>query len=77
METIYHPSFANLLQEEETEVESTEFVDCYATRLKDGIYAVTIIGVEISMHIQIFISVKAFFFLKGVQQCSLIIEMAI
>ena len=77
MEAIYHPSFANLLQEEETEVESTEFVDCYATRLKDGIYAVTIIDVEISMHIQIFISVKAFFILKGVQQSSLIIEMAI
>ena len=77
METIYHPSFANLLQEEATEVESTEFVDCYATRLKDSMYAVTIISIEISMDIQIFISVKAFFLLKGVQQSSLIIEMVI
>ena len=72
---IYRPSFANLLQEKTTEVESIEFVDCYATRLKDDIYAVTIIGIEISMLIQIFISVKAFFFLMGVQQSSLIIEM--
>ena len=44
---------------------------------KDGICTVTIIGVEISMHIQIFISVKAFFFLKGFQQSGLIIEMTI
>ena len=43
--------------------------------LKDGIYAVTIISVDISMHIQIFISMKASFFLKGTQQPGLIIEM--
>ena len=55
----------------------TDFVDCYATQLKDGIYAVTIIGIEISMHIQILISVNAFFFLKGIEQSGLITEMAI
>ena len=53
-----------LLQEEATEIESIGFVECYTTPLKDDIYAVTIIGVKISMHIQIFISVKLFFFLR-------------
>ena len=70
-------SKVSLVQEEATDIESIDFVECYATRLKDGICTVTIIGAEISMHIQIFISVKAFFFLKGFQQSGLIIEMTI
>ena len=55
---IYYPSFANLdkfkanlLQEDAIEIESIDFVGCYAAWLKDGIKAVTNITLEISMHI--------------------------
>ena len=84
METIYYPRFTNLnkfksslRQEEATEIESIDFVGCYAVRLKDGIYAVTNISVEVSMQIQIFIPVNTFFFLKGIQKSGLVIEMTI
>ena len=46
---------ASLLQEKATGIASTDFAKCYATRLNDGIYTVTIINIEISMHTQIFI----------------------
>ena len=78
---IYYPRFADwnkfrisLPQEEATEIESVDFVGCYATRLKDGIYAVTNISVEITMHIQIFNPVKASLFLKRIQKSSVIIK---
>ena len=81
---MHYPSFVDLnkfkvslLHEEASEIENINFAVCYATWLKDGIYAVTKIGVEILMHIQIFIPLKAIFFLKGIQQSSLIIEMMI
>ena len=73
---ILNKSKVSRLQEEATEIESIDFVEYYATQLKDGIGAVTIIGVEISMHIQIFISMKTFF-LKEIQQPGLVIEMTI
>ena len=50
-------SKVSLLQEETTEIESIDFVECHATRLKDGTYDITVIGAGISMYIQIFISV--------------------
>ena len=54
METIDYPGFADLnislLQEKATEIENIDFVGCYATRLKDDIYVVTNLTVEISMH---------------------------
>ena len=56
------------MQEEATEIESIGFVACYITQLKAGIYAVTNISIEISMHIQIFVPVKASFFLKRIQK---------
>ena len=56
------PIKTNLPQDKVTEIESIDFVRCYVTLLKDDIYGVTIIGIEISMHIQIFIPVKASFF---------------
>ena len=84
METIYYPRFADiikfkisLLQEETTEIESIELVGCNAFLLKDDIYGVTNISVEISMRIQIFIPVKVSFFLKEIQKSGLIIEMTI
>ena len=73
---ILNKSKVSRLQEEATEIESIDFVEYYATQLKDGIGTVTIIGVEISMHIQIFISMKTFF-LKEIQQPGLVIEMTI
>ena len=42
--------------------------------LKDGIYADTNVSIEILMYIQIFILMKAAFFLEGIQQQSLIIK---
>ena len=53
------------MQEEANEIESIGFVGCYTTQLKAGIYAVMNISIEISMHIQIFVPMKAPFFLKG------------
>ena len=50
------------------------FVGCYAPWLKDGIFAVTNISVEILMYIQIYIHVKAASFLEGIQRSSLIIK---
>ena len=41
---------------------------------KDNIYAVTNIGVDLSMYIQIFILAKATFFLKGIQRSTFIIK---
>ena len=52
------------IQKEATEIESIDFVRCYTTWLKDVIYAVTNIIVEISVHIHIFIPVKESFILK-------------
>ena len=49
------------------------FIRCYAHWLKDGIYAVTNIDLEILMYTQIFILVKGTFFLKAIQQSSFII----
>ena len=73
LETIYHPRFPNLIkfkvslqQEKATEIESIDFVGCYTTRLKDDIYAVTNISVEISVRVQTFIPVKVSLFLKGI-----------
>ena len=43
--------YVNLLQEDAIEIESIDFVGCYAAWLKDGIKAVTNITLEISMHI--------------------------
>ena len=81
---IYYPSFADLnkfkirlLQEEAIEIESIDFVGCHISRLKDGISVATNISVEISMHIQIFIPVRASFFLKRIQISGLIIELTI
>ena len=51
----------SLLHEEISEIKK-KFVGCYAPWLKDDIYAVTNIGVEILIYIQIFILVKAPFF---------------
>ena len=48
------------------------FVGCYAPWLKDDIYAVTNIGAEILMYIQIFIRVKVTFFVEGIHQSSLV-----
>ena len=48
-------------------LESIDFVGCYATRLKDGILAVTNISVEISMQ----------FLSKGIQKFRLITEITI
>ena len=45
-----------------------------ATQLKDGIYVAANIGVQIIMYVQIFILVKAAFFLQGIQRSSLIIK---
>ena len=56
------------MQEEANEIESIGFVGCYTTQLKAGIYAVMNISIEISMHIQIFVPMKAPFFLKGIQK---------
>ena len=84
MGTIYDPNSADLIKlkvslllEEATEIETIGFVGCYATRLRDDIYAVTNISAEISMHIQIFIFVKTSFFLKGIQKSGLTIKMVI
>ena len=62
----------SLLQERATEIESIDFVGCYTTRLKDVFCAVINIRVKISVHIQIFIPVKASFSLKGIQKPRLI-----
>ena len=51
-----------------------EFVGCYAPWLKDGIFAVTNIGAEILMYTQMYVLVKAAFFLEGNQRSSLIIK---
>ena len=82
--TIYDPTSADLfkfkvslLQEKATEIETIDFVGCYATQLRDDIYAVTTISAEISMHIQLFILVKTSFFLKWIQKSGLITEMVI
>ena len=42
--------------------------------LKDGIFAVTSIDVEILMYIQIFIFVKTAFILEGIQQSSFVVK---
>ena len=44
----------------------------YAPWLKDGIYAVKNIGVEVLMYIQIFILLKAAYLLEEIQRPSLI-----
>ena len=83
LETIHYPNFADLikfnkvsvLHEKTIEIENFSFVGCYATWSKDSIYAVTIISVQILViHIQIFITMKASFSLKGTQQSCLILN---
>ena len=51
----------SLLHEEAIE-KNIDFGGCYGTLLQDGIYAITNNDVEMLMHIQIFILVKASFF---------------
>ena len=63
----------NAQHEKTNELENINFVTCFATWLKDGIYAAINISADIFMiHIQIFIPVKACLFFKGIQQSSLI-----
>ena len=50
------------------------FVGCYTPRLKDDIYALRNIGIEILMYIQIFILMEAAFFLAGIERSNLIIK---
>ena len=50
---------------------NTKFPGCDATSLKSDIYAVTNIGVEISVHIQVIIPVKASYFWKGIQHSTI------
>ena len=45
-------------------------IGCHALSLKDSIFAVTNIAVEILMYIQIFILMKVAFFLEGIQRSS-------
>ena len=52
--------------------EKKNFVRCYTPWPKDGIFAVTNIGVGILMYIQVIILVKAAFFLDRIQRSSLI-----
>ena len=60
--------------EETSEIGNKYFVG-YCTRWqKDCNYAVTNIDVKILIYLQMFILVKADFFLEGVQQSSLIIK---
>ena len=63
-----------LIDEETGEVGNKYFVGSYVLSLQNGIYGVTYVGVEIIMYIQIFILVKAAFFLEGIQRSSLIIK---
>ena len=56
----------SLLYEETSEIGKKCFARCYEHWQKDGIFAVTNIGVEILIHIQIFILVKAAFFLAEI-----------
>ena len=57
----------SLLHEETSEIWKKYFVGCYAPQLKDGIYAVTNVSIEISMYIQMFILMRTAFFLEGIQ----------
>ena len=52
----------------------THTPDAMDLLLKDGIFAVTSIDVEILMYIQIFIFVKTAFILEGIQQSSFIVK---
>ena len=52
---------------EQLKYEKKYFVQCYAPWLKDGIYAVTNLAIEISVYIQMFILVRVAFFLEGIQ----------
>lgn len=56
----------SLLHKEASEIENN-FVGCYATWWKDGIYAVTN-SIQIFKHIKTFIPVKSSFFLNRIQQ---------
>ena len=83
LQTIHYPIFddlskfkVSLLHDETSEIGKKYFVGCYGLWLKDGIYAVTNIGVEILMYIQIFILVKAAFSIEGIHQSRLIIKKA-
>lgn len=57
---------SSLLHKEASEIENN-FVGCYATWWKDGIYAVTN-SIQIFKHIKTFIPVKTSFFLNRIQQ---------
>ena len=54
--------------------EKKYFFGFYAPWLKDNIFAGTNISVEILLYIQLFILVKAAFFLEGNQRFSLVIK---
>ena len=64
----------SVLHAETREIGKKHFVECYAPWLKDGIFAITNISVEILMYIQIFILVETAFSLEGIQRSSLIIK---
>ena len=64
----------SLLNEETSEIGKKRFAGCYEHWQKDGIFAVTNIGVEILIYIQIFILVKAALFLAEIYWSSLIIN---
>ena len=57
---IFRKFKVSLLHEEKSEIGNKYFVKCYALWLKNGIYAVTNIGVEILMYNQIFILEREF-----------------
>ena len=44
------------------------FPECYSTWLRNCIYAVINMSLNVLMHIQVFVPAKAPFFLKGIQQ---------
>ena len=55
------------MNEETSEVSKKYFVGCYTQWLKDGIYAVINVSVEIFKYFQMFIIVRAAIFLEGIQ----------
>ena len=62
----------SLLHEETSEIWKKYFVGCYIPWLKDGISAVTNVGIETSMYIQIIVLVRAAFFQREFKQSSFI-----
>ena len=64
----------SLLHKKTSEIGKNCIIGCYIPWLKDDSFAVTDIGVEMLMYVQIFILVKAAFFLEAIQRFSLIIK---